>query len=78
MDEPAFLEVSIVKGEEVLVLLIQTLYIVGHALGKVPDISGVELLCRESTVLVDAGEEETSIVDEAPFSLGFGKRCAKQ
>lgn len=41
----------------------------GHALGEVPDIADAELLRCEGAVLVDAGEEETSVIDEAPFGL---------
>lgn len=44
MDAAAFFKVAIIKSKEVLVLL-QTLDVVNHALGEIPDISGIELLC---------------------------------
>jgi hypothetical protein len=56
-DIPNLLKVTIVEGEEVFVLIVQTLDIVGNALGEVPYVSGLEYFSSEAAVLVNAREK---------------------
>jgi hypothetical protein len=41
----------------------------GNTLGKVPDVTSVQLLRSPAAVLVDRREEKRAFVDKAPFSL---------
>lgn len=66
---PDLLKVTVIKGQEVLVLLIQSLNVVRNTLGEVPDVTGIKLLGREAAVLVDSAEKKRSIVDKTPFGL---------
>jgi hypothetical protein len=66
---PALLEVAVVKGEEILILIVQALDVVSYSLGEVPDITSLEDIGLESTVLINTGEQEGSIVDESPLGL---------
>lgn len=66
---PDLFKVTIVKDKEILVLLIQTLNVVRNTLREVPDVSRVELLGGEASILIHSSEEERSVVDETPFGL---------
>lgn len=64
---PDFLKVTVVESEEVLVLIVQSLDVVGNTLGEIPDVTGLELLGGKATVLVNAAEKKRAVVDETPF-----------
>lgn len=69
MHLPDFLKVTVIKGQEVLVLLVQSLDVVRNTLGEVPDVTCIKLLGSEAAVFVDSAEKKRSIVDKAPFGL---------
>lgn len=71
VDIPDLLKVTVVKYKQILILIVQTLDIMSNTLGKVPDISRFELLSSKSTILVNSGEKEGSVVDKTPFSLAL-------
>jgi hypothetical protein len=75
---PDFLKVAVVKNEEILVLVAQTLDVVRDTLGEVPDVALFKLLGCPAAVLVDGGEEEGALVDEAPFSLHVISKLPRQ
>lgn len=68
-DIPDLFKVAIVEDKEIFILLFQSLNVMSDALGKVPDITRVELLGSEATVLVNASKKKRAVVDESPFSL---------
>lgn len=66
---PDLFKVTIIKSEQIFILIIESLNIVRYTLGEIPNISSLELLSCETTILVNAGEKKASVVDEAPLSL---------
>lgn len=66
---PDLLEIAIIKGKQVLVLVIETLNVVGNTLGEVPDVTGLQHLSREASILINTSEKERSIVNKSPLSL---------
>jgi hypothetical protein len=68
---PDLLKVAIVKGKQVLVLIIQALDVVGNALGEIPDVTGLQHFSREASILINTSEKERAIVDKSPFSLSI-------
>lgn len=68
-DLPNLVKVGIVKDQEVLVLIGETLDGVGGSLGEVPDITIVKDFFLVSAILIDGGNENGTLIDNAPFSL---------
>ena len=64
-----FVEISVVEGEEVLVLVVQTLDRVRLAFGEVPDVAWLELGDLVVAVGIYGGDCDSASVDEAPFGL---------
>jgi hypothetical protein len=68
-DVPSTVKVCIVKCQQVLVLVIQTLYSVCLALRKVPDIAKSKLSGLMTAVLIYGRHKDSSEKYLAPFSL---------
>ena len=66
---PDLLKVTVIKRQEILVLLFQSLDVVRNTFGEIPDVTGIKLLGRKAAVLVDSAEKKRSIVDKTPFGL---------
>lgn len=66
---PSFIEVSIVKDQEVLVLIIQALDGMCGTFGEVPNITNVESVDLVFTILINGRDDYSSGVYKAPFSL---------
>lgn len=71
MTLPNLVEVGLVKDEEKLVLVVQTLHRMRDARGKVPDVAVANLGGLEDAVFVDGGNGDAAVVDDAPFSLAI-------
>lgn len=71
MTLPDLVKVSLVKDEEKLVFVVETLHGVRDARGKVPDVAVANLGGLEDAVLVDGGNGDAAVVDDAPFSLAI-------
>lgn len=69
MYSPRGIKVGVVKHQEKLVLVLETLDRVGGTLGEVPDVAVVEGLELGGALLVNDGDEDGSGVDKAPFGL---------
>jgi hypothetical protein len=69
LSAPDFVEIGIVKSEEILVLFGKALDGVPDALWEVPDISVIERLQLDSAVLVNSGDEDGAVVHESPLGL---------
>lgn len=66
---PNLVEISLIKDEKKLILIVQTLNGVGNAGRKVPDIAVADFRGLVDTILIDSRDGNSTIVDEAPFSL---------
>ena len=66
---PSLVEISIIKRQEELVLVVESLYSVGDTLGEVPNVSKVEFLYLVASKLIDGRDEDRSCIDETPFRL---------
>lgn len=64
---PDLVEVRIVKHQEELVLVLEALHGMCHALGEIPDVAEVELLDLIPAELIDGRDEDGSGVDKSPF-----------
>lgn len=66
---PDLVEVSLVKDEEKLIFVVETLHGVRDARRKVPDVAVTNLGGLEDAVFVDGGNGDAAVVDDAPFGL---------
>jgi hypothetical protein len=64
-----FVKVSLVKDQEILILIRETLDGVGGSLWEVPDVPVVENLFLVSAVLINGRDKNRPVVYEAPFGL---------
>ena len=53
MYSPSTIKVAVVKDEEKLVLVIESLNRVGNALGEIPNVTKTEFLVDETPVFID-------------------------
>lgn len=63
------LEIPVVKGQKVLVMVVETLQGVGFSFRKIPDIARVEDLVLVTSEFVNSRDCDTSIGNISPFSL---------
>lgn len=68
-DLPRPIKITVVKHQEVLVLVGDPLDRVGHTLGEVPDVAVVERVHLVDAVLVDCRDDHLASVDKAPLGL---------
>lgn len=74
---PDLVKVTLVKDQEELVLVLETLDGVGEALGEVPDVTVLEGVDLVGAVLVDGGELDASLVDDSPLGLPRAPSASK-
>lgn len=61
-------EVSVIEGEEIFILVAETLQSVGFAFREIPDITRLELFDLIFPVLVDCRQQKLASVHVSPFS----------
>lgn len=66
---PNLVEISLIKDEEKLVFVGQTLDGMRDALGEIPNVAVVERLALVPAILVDGRDDDASGIDNTPFSL---------
>lgn len=69
VDLPNLVKVGIVKDQEVLVLIGETLDGVGSSLGEVPDITIVENLFLVAAILINGRNKNRALINNTPFGL---------
>ena len=63
------LEVAVVKGKEVLVVVVEALQSVCFSLREIPDITNVEDLILVTSEFIDGRDCDASFGDVSPFGL---------
>jgi hypothetical protein len=66
---PNLLKITVIKSEEVLILIVQTLNIMRYTLGEIPYITRFKNLGSKATVFINTGQQERAIVDKSPLGL---------
>jgi hypothetical protein len=66
---PDFVEIAIVKGQKVLVFVIEAVDGVCLAFGEIPNVAVAQLVHLVLAVLVHRRHEDATCIDEAPLRL---------
>jgi hypothetical protein len=75
---PDGIKVPVIKDEQELVCVLESLHRVRRALREVPHVAHLELGDLKLPVLVDGRDDDRACVQVAPFGLFYVKKCTSQ